>query len=159
MTDYLHLEIGENTPRIIAIVIETPHDGSNKCGYNKKRRRLKLDRILYSTGHLPTDDNFIPQTRGDGGNPRDSLPLGELLTLPDCVYDAPPIRPFAMINPGTPNKTIFAHAKGNRLPRHNRILRGMPTSFRDSYSAAETEKVILTCHERFMNPHQGGKEQ
>jgi inorganic pyrophosphatase len=106
MTDYLHLEIGESAPRIIAIVIETPHDGSNKCGYDKKRRRFKLDRILYSTGHFPTDDNFIPQRGRDDRNPWDSLRLGKLLTLPDCVYDAPPIGPFAMIDPGTPNKNL-----------------------------------------------------
>lgn len=106
MTDYLRFEIGEDALGIIPIVIGILHDRSSKCEYEKNRHRFKLDRIRYSTGRFPTDYNFIPQMRGDDGNPRDSLMLGELLTFPHCVYDAPPTGPFPPIDPGALNKNL-----------------------------------------------------
>ena len=131
MTDYLRFEIGEEPPDIITIVIEISSDGSNKYENDKKRDRFQLDRIQHSTGHFPADCKFIPQTRGEDANPRNSLMLGELLMFPDCVYDASRIGSFSMIDPGAFSEKSFHIPRESPLQRHNRILRGMLASFRD----------------------------
>lgn len=106
MTDYLCFEIGVDALGIITIAIEIPHDSSNKYEHRKKRHRFKIDRTLYSTGHFPTDYNFIPQTWGDHGNPRNVLLIGELSTFSDCVHDAPSIGPCPMIDPGRATNSL-----------------------------------------------------
>jgi hypothetical protein len=62
MQDHLCLDIGTDSPDIVAAVIEFPKDSTNKYEYDKKRQVFRLDRNLYSPVHSPQDYGFIAQT-------------------------------------------------------------------------------------------------
>lgn len=95
MTDYLRLEIGDDAPNIVTVVIEIPRDSSNKYEYDKRRHVFKLDRTLCSPVHYPTDYGFNPQTLAEDGDPLDILVLETIrrsqgvCTMPNrSVYSA-----------------------------------------------------------------------
>lgn len=179
MTDYLRLEIGEDAPNIVAVVIEIPRDSSNKYEYDKKRHVFKLDRTLYSPVHYPTDYGFIPETLAEDGDPLDILVLGEHPTFPGCVYDAQPIGLFSMIDQGVPDEKILAYATGNPRFRGTqeysevqphilkelehffsiyKVLEGKVTSVQGWSGAAEAKEMIQTCHRRFIDAHKADKK-
>jgi len=54
----------------IEVMIEIPRGGRNKYEYDHERGIMRLDRVLYSSVHYPTDYGFVPGTLsgdGDGG--------------------------------------------------------------------------------------------
>jgi inorganic pyrophosphatase len=176
MTNYLHLDIGDEAPEIVTAVIEIPRDSTNKYEYDKKRHVFKLDRNLYSPVHYPADYGFIPQTLAEDGDPLDILVLGEHPTFPGCVYDAQPIGLFRMMDQGVADEKILAYATGN--PRFSgteeytevqphilkeiehffsvyKFLEGKETSVLGWSNASEAKKMIRACHDRFMQPHKG----
>ncbi|WP_263356724.1 inorganic diphosphatase [Acidicapsa ligni] len=176
MPDYLRLEIGDESPKIVTVVIEIPRDSTNKYEYDKKRHVFKLDRTLFSPVHYPADYGFIPQTLAEDGDPLDILVLGEHPTFPGCVYDALPIGLFRMIDQGVPDEKILAYATGN--PRFHgtkeysevqphilkemehffsiyKVLEGKQTSVQGWSDAAEAQRMIVTCHNRFVDAHKG----
>ena len=58
----------ENRERTVEALIEIPRGSRNKYEYDERRGRIRLDRVLYSSVHYPTDYGFIPDTlAGDGG--------------------------------------------------------------------------------------------
>lgn len=83
MTDYLPLDIGEESPETVAAVIEIPRGSSNKYEYDKRRQVFKLDRNLHSPVLYPADYGFIPRSLADDGGPLDASaicddPTGEI---------------------------------------------------------------------------------
>jgi inorganic pyrophosphatase len=179
MTDYLRLEIGDDAPNVVTAVIEIPRDSVNKYEYDKKRNIFRLDRNLFSPVLYPADYDFIPQTLAEDGDPLDILVLGEHPTFPSCVYDAQPIGLFRMIDQGVRDEKILAYATGN--PRFHgttdyaevqphilkevehffsvyKFLEGKETSVQGWSSTAEAKDMILTCHRRFMDAHNGEKK-
>jgi inorganic pyrophosphatase len=53
---------GDDVPKRFNVIIEIPMGSSNKYELDKKTGLLKLDRVLYSAVHYPTNYGFIPQT-------------------------------------------------------------------------------------------------
>jgi inorganic pyrophosphatase len=174
MTDYLRLDIGEDSPNVVTAVIEIPRDSTNKYEYDKKRHVFKLDRNLYSPVHYPSDYGFIPQTLAEDGDPLDILVLGETPTFPGCVYDAQPIGLFRMMDQGVPDEKVLAYATGN--PRFQgtqvyteiqphilkeiehffsvyKALEGKQTEVLGWSSVAEARAMIESCHARFVEAH------
>lgn len=176
MTDYLTLEIGDDSPQIVTVVIEIPRGSSNKYEYDKKRHVFKLDRNLYSPVLYPADYGFIPQTLAEDGDPLDILVLGEQPTFPGCVYDAQPIGLFRMIDQGVDDEKILAYATGNPRFRGTseyteiqphilkeiehffsiyKFLEGKETKVLGWSDTSTARQVIETCHERFIQAHRG----
>jgi inorganic pyrophosphatase len=170
MTNYLHLDIGDEAPEIVTAVIEIPRDSTNKYEYDKKRHVFKLDRNLYSPVHYPADYGFIPQTLAEDGDPLDILVLGEHPTFPGCVYDAQPIGLFRMMDQGVADEKILAYATGN--PRFSgteeytevqphilkeiehffsvyKFLEGKETRVLGWADAKAAKKMIRICHACF----------
>lgn len=174
MTNYLSLEVGDASPEIVTAVIEIPLGSTNKYEYDKKRHVFKLDRTLHSPVHYPADYGFIPQTLADDGDPLDILVLADQPTFPGCVYDAQPIGLFRMMDQGIPDEKVLAYATGN--PRFRgvqecadvqqhilkeiehffaeyKFLEDKQTEVLGWSNAAESRKIIQTCHRRYMEAH------
>jgi len=78
----------------IQIMVEIPKGSRNKYEYDKELKQIRLDRVLHSPVHYPTDYGFIPDTLADDGDPLDVLVLIQEPTFPGCIIE---VRPVGML--------------------------------------------------------------
>jgi inorganic pyrophosphatase len=76
--------------------IEIPKGSRNKYEFDKERKIFRLDRMLFSSMHYPSDYGFIPETLGEDGDALDALVLLGEPTFPGCLIRARPIGLFKM---------------------------------------------------------------
>lgn len=74
-------------PSTVQAFIEIPRGSRNKYEYDKATGQFKLDRVLYSSVHYPTDYGFIPETLAEDGDGLDILVLVEEPTFPGCLIE------------------------------------------------------------------------
>jgi inorganic pyrophosphatase len=72
----------------INVVIETPKGCRNKYAYNEKLKAFKLKKILPVGAVFPFDFGFIPETKGEDGDPLDVLVIMDEPAYPGCVIEA-----------------------------------------------------------------------
>ncbi|GGK19652.1 inorganic diphosphatase [Caldalkalibacillus thermarum TA2.A1] len=71
--------------RIVDAFIEIPTGSQNKYEYDKERGVFRLDRVLYSPMHYPTEYGYLENTLARDGDPLDILVLTTFPTFPGCV--------------------------------------------------------------------------
>ena len=98
---------GRNPPEEVTAVIEIPSGSRNKYELDKETGLLKLDRVLYSSVHYPSDYGFIPRTLHEDGDPLDVLVLLKEQTFPGCMIDVRPIGVLKMLDRGEPDDKIL----------------------------------------------------
>jgi len=138
MTDYKSLPIGDRAPEIVNAVVEIPSGSSNKYEYDVGLGVFRLDRVLYSPVHYPTDYGFIPSTLAEDGDPLDILILISRPTFPGCLLEARPIGMLDMVDDKGTDEKILAVAQHD--PRYQRIE-----------DLASVEPHILKEIEHFFN--------
>lgn len=99
---------GPQVPDIVYCIVEIPKGSRNKYEYSKTAGVIKLDRVLYSPLHYPSDYGLIPQTYYEDGDPLDILVMINEPTYPGCVIEARPIGMFRMLDRGMPDDKILA---------------------------------------------------
>jgi inorganic pyrophosphatase len=67
------------------VIIETPKGSAQKYVWSKKRRLLKLTKILPTGMVFPFDFGFIPDTKGQDGDPLDIIVISEFASFPGCI--------------------------------------------------------------------------
>ncbi len=92
---------------IVSVMIEIPKGSRNKYEYDKRRKRLKFDRMLFSPVHYPTDYGFIQETLALDGDALDALVLVWEPTFPGCIIDAKPVGLFKMRDEKGPDEKIL----------------------------------------------------
>ncbi len=102
------LPTGPHVPQTVYCIVEIPKGSRNKYEYSKSAGIIKLDRVLYSSMHYPSDYGLIPQTYADDGDPLDILVMVNEPTFAGCVIEARPIGIFHMIDRGDPDEKILA---------------------------------------------------
>jgi inorganic pyrophosphatase len=75
----------------VDVLVEIPRGSRNKYEFDHKKGRIKLDRVLYSSVHYPTDYGLIPETLSPDGDELDALIMVEEPTFPGCLVTARPI--------------------------------------------------------------------
>jgi inorganic pyrophosphatase len=75
----------------VEVLIEIPRGSRNKYEYDEESGAVRLDRVLYSSVHYPTDYGLIPGTRAPDGDHLDVLVVVEEPTFPGCRLLARPI--------------------------------------------------------------------
>ena len=80
----------------VEVLIEIPRGSRNKYEYDEETGVVRLDRVLYSSVHYPTDYGLIPHTRAPDGDHLDVLVVVEEPTFPGCRLRARPIGVLAM---------------------------------------------------------------
>lgn len=89
------------------VLIEIPRGSRNKYEYDFKIRRMRFDRMLFSSMMYPADYGFIPETLALDGDPLDVLVLINEPTFPGCVIEVKPIGVFHMADDkGSDEKVI-----------------------------------------------------
>lgn len=99
---------GPDVPKVVYCIVEIPKGSRNKYEYSKKAGVIKLDRVLYSPMHYPSDYGLIPQTLAEDGDPMDILVMVNEPTFAGCVIEARPIAIFHMLDRGDPDDKILA---------------------------------------------------
>jgi inorganic pyrophosphatase len=83
-------------PQILEVVIEIPKGSRNKYEMDHVTGRIKLDRMLFSSVHYPSDYGFIREAWGEDNDPLDALVLLWEPTFPGCIVEARPVGVFRM---------------------------------------------------------------
>ena len=107
------LPIGPDAPRVINVVVEIPGRSRNKYEFDHEGGYIRLDRVIYSAIHYPSDYGLIPQTLYDDGDPLDVLVLIKEPTFPGCVLTARPIGLFRMLDQDAPDDKVLAVANAD----------------------------------------------
>ena len=88
---------GRGTSRVdmpserLLCVIEIPKGSRNKYELDHETGAIKLDRLLFSSVHYPTDYGFFPDTWAEDGDPLDAMVCVSEPTFPGCQIEVKPI--------------------------------------------------------------------
>ena len=89
------------------VLIEIPRGSRNKYEYDFEIKRIRFDRMLFSSMMYPADYGFFPETLALDGDPLDVLVLINEPTFPGCVMEVKPIGVFHMADDkGSDDKII-----------------------------------------------------
>lgn len=141
---------GENAPLQINAVIEIPEGSRSKYEVDKTTGLLRLDRVIYSSFHYPTNYGFIPQTLGQDNDPLDILVFCSQSLAPLCLVEATVIGNMQMIDSGQLDDKIIAVATQDPSVNHIRSINEMPPhfinemrNFFEQYKVLENKKVEI----------------
>jgi inorganic pyrophosphatase len=101
--------------------IEIPRGSRNKYEYDERAGRFRIDRVLYSSVHYPTDYGFIPDTLAEDGDHLDILVLVEEPTFPGCLIETRPLGGLDMADEKGSDFKVLAVPVGD--PRFAHVLR------------------------------------
>ena len=89
------------------VLVEIPRGSRNKYEYDFELKRMRFDRMLFSSMMYPADYGFIPETLALDGDPLDVLILVTKPTFPGCVIEVKPIGVFHMADDKGPDEKII----------------------------------------------------
>ena len=152
------------------VLIEIPRGSRNKYEYDFDMKRIRFDRMLYSSMMYPADYGFIPETLALDGDPLDVLVWFTEPTFPGCVAEVKPIGVFYMSDDKGDDEKIICvpvsdpiACKMNDLSDVNehfkkevehffqvyKDLENKKVEVRGCGNLADAEKLIAECTERF----------
>ncbi len=94
--------------KVIEAIIEIPMGTQNKYEVDKKKNRIKLNRVLYSKMTYPAEYGFIEETIAEDGDPLDILVLATTQTFPGCIVDARVVGYLDMYDSGEHDQKIIS---------------------------------------------------
>lgn len=89
------------------VLIEIPKGSRNKYEYDFELKKIRFDRMLFSSMMYPADYGFIPETLALDNDPLDVLVLVTEPTFPGCVMEVKPIGVFHMADEKGPDEKII----------------------------------------------------
>jgi len=111
---------------IIEVMIEIPKGSRNKYEYDKERKVIRFDRMLFSAVHYPSDYGFVPETLAEDQDPLDALVLVWEPTFPGCVIAARPVGCFKMFDEKGIDEKILCVPIADPLWNHIESLKDVP---------------------------------
>jgi inorganic pyrophosphatase len=72
----------------VNVIIETPYKSRNKFDYDKETGLFKFRKVIPTGMEFPCEMGFIPNTKGEDGDPLDALILMDELTYPGCLVES-----------------------------------------------------------------------
>lgn len=143
-------EGGKMKEIVVDVIIEIPKGSRNKYEFDKERKIFKLDRMLFSSMHYPSDYGFIPETLAEDGDPLDALVLIGEPTFPGCLIEARPIGLFKMRDEKGVDHKILCVPVNDPQWNHIHSLRDVPPHllveiehFFDVYKELEKKKTAV----------------
>ncbi len=136
--------------RTVDVLVEIPRGSRCKYELDEASGRLRLDRVLHSSVHYPTDYGFIPETLAADGDHLDALVVVEEPAIPGSLQTIRPIGLLDMVDEKGEDQKVLGVPTGDPrfddvqaladLPRH--WLLEIQTFF-DSYKALEGGKGAI----------------
>ncbi len=112
-------------------VVEITKGSKNKYELDKQTGMLKLDRVLYTATHYPTNYGFIPRTYAGDNDPLDVLILCDENIIPLTLVECYPIGVLVMNDCGEEDEKIIAVAKKDPFLNCYRDISAIPTHISD----------------------------
>ncbi|MBS7529122.1 inorganic diphosphatase [Hazenella sp. IB182353] len=104
---------------VLDAFIEIPTGSQNKYEYDKEQGVFRLDRVLYSPMHYPTEYGYLDNTLAEDGDPLDILVLTNFPTFPGCVIKSRVIGVLVMSDDKGPDEKLLAVPVDD--PRFNHV--------------------------------------
>lgn len=163
--------VAEEPGASVLAFVEIPRGSRNKYEYDDETGRFRLDRVLFSSVHYPTDYGFIPDTLAEDGDHLDILVVVQEPTFPGCLIEAWPLGGLDMADEkGGDFKVLavpvhdprFSHVRtlealGGHWLREietffatYKMLEPKQTEVLGWHTAEEACRVIAQCRERFQ---------
>jgi inorganic pyrophosphatase len=152
--------------------IEIPQGSRNKYEYDEAIKAFRLDRVLFSSVHYPTDYGFIPDTLAEDGDHLDILVVVFEPTFPGCLIPARVLGGLDMADEKGPDFKVlavpvgdprFSHVKTlHELGEHwlreietffatYKLLEPKQTEVLGWHDAEEAHQVIEVCRQRYQD--------
>lgn len=134
----------------VDVIVEIPKGSRNKYEYDGQKGSFKLDRMLFSSMHYPSDYGFIKDTLAEDGDPLDALVLVTEPTFPGCLIESKPVGLFKMRDEKGIDHKILCVPVGDPLWNHIGSLKDVPPHllieiehFFDVYKELERKKTAV----------------
>jgi len=134
----------------IDVIVEIPKGSRNKYEFDREKKFFKLDRMLFSSMHYPSDYGFISETLAEDGDALDALVLVTEPTFPGCLIEAKPVGLFKMRDEKGVDYKILCVPVGDPLWNHIDRLQDVPPHmlieiehFFDVYKELEHKKTAV----------------
>ena len=88
------------------VLIEIPKGSRNKYEYDFELKKIRYDRMIFSSMMYPADYGFVPETLALDGDPLYVLVLVTEPTFPGCVMEVKPIGVFHMADEKGPDEKV-----------------------------------------------------
>jgi inorganic pyrophosphatase len=145
--------------RALEAVIEIPRGSRNKYEMDHETGVIRLDRVLYSSVHYPTDYGFLPGFQGADGDPLDVLVLGEEPTFPGCHVEVRPIGVLLMRDEaGVDEKVLAVSVRDPRFDGFEDIGDVQPHRLREIENFFGTYKELEGGKETVIQGWKGADE-
>lgn len=135
----------------IEVIVEIPKGSRNKYEFDPDRGLFKLDRMLFSSMHYPSDYGFFPDTLAEDGDALDALVLLSEPTFPGCLIEARPIGLFKMRDEKGLDHKILCVPVHDPQWNHLKKLADVPPHllieiehFFDVYKELERKKTVVS---------------
>ncbi len=112
--------------QVESVIIEIPKGSRNKYEYDKEKKMIKFDRMLFSSMVYPCDYGFFPNTLALDGDPLDVLVLTWEPTFPGCLIDVHPIALFDMEDDMGRDEKILCVPESDPLWNHIESIEQVP---------------------------------
>jgi inorganic pyrophosphatase len=96
------------SPDRFVAVVEISKGSKNKYELDKETGLLRLDRVLHTSTHYPTNYGFIPRTYAEDNDPLDVMVLCSESIQPMTLVECYPIGILKMIDQGEVDEKIIA---------------------------------------------------
>jgi inorganic pyrophosphatase len=127
----------------IDVVIEIPRGSRNKYEFDEELGAIRLDRVLFSSVHYPTDYGYIPDTHAPDGDHLDVLVIVEEPTFPGCHILVRPIGMLEMRDEkGLDHKVIAVPVADPRLSHLRDLSELAPHWLREIENFFATYKTL-----------------
>ncbi len=100
---------------LVTVFIEIPKGSRNKYEWDPATNAIKLNRMLFSSVHYPSDYGFILNTLAGDGDALDALVMVWEPTFPGCIIDARPVGVFKMRDEKGPDEKILCVPVGDPM--------------------------------------------
>ncbi|MCO5177826.1 MAG: inorganic diphosphatase [Thermomicrobiales bacterium] len=111
--------------RVVDAFIEIPKGSRNKYEFDESVGRFRLDRVLYSSVHYPTDYGYIEHTLAPDGDHLDILVVVHEPTFPGCLVESRPVGGLDMADEKGSDFKVLAVPTGDPRFDHVHTLRDL----------------------------------
>lgn len=108
MNPLFGLPLGDDAPKEINMLVETPMGSINKYEFHTKTGLIKLDRVLFEKLPYPVEYGAIPQTWDEDEDLLDVMSLVTYPTFPGCLISVRPIGVMLFNDSGEKDDKILA---------------------------------------------------
>jgi inorganic pyrophosphatase len=112
----------------IDVVIETPKGSAQKYNYDPKTHFFRMSKILPSGMVFPYDFGFIPETKGQDGDPLDVIVISEFNSFPGVVIKCRIIGGIKAVQSDDDGKKMIRNDRFIAVPKCSSIFEKVKTT-------------------------------